>query len=289
MRFEYVKIDYEVDPNNPVYKTSGYDYNQPFPNVRFAYKLDDNRKVSVFFNRRVDRPNEVDIRVFPKYDDAEIIKVGNPALRPQFTNSLEVGFKNNWAKGYFYGALYHRYADGTITRIASTVPGSTLIYAIFQNAGKSFNSGFEVTLDQKVTAGYQLNVNANVYHNQINAFTVVNLYPQPSVYSADLQQITSWNVKVNNFLKLSGKYEVQLTAIYLAPDIIPQGKIAERLSLDVGVKRQIQKGKGELFLNATDLLNTLVIKKDVLGQGFKYTSTDYNETQVVRVGYSYKF
>lgn len=289
LRFEYVKIDYEVDPNNPVYKTSGYDYNQPFPNMRFAYKFDDNRKVSLFFNRRVDRPNEVDIRVFPKYDDAEIIKVGNPALRPQFTNSVELGFKNNWAKGYFYGALYHRFADGTITRIASTVPGSTLIYAIFQNAGKSFNSGFEVTLDQEVTASYRVNINANVYHNQINAFSVENLYPQRSIFSAPLQEVTSWNLKINNFFKFGGKSEAQLTAIYLAPDIIPQGKIAGRFSLDVGVKRQIQKGKGELFLNATDLLNTLVMKKEVIGLGFKYTSTDYYETQVVRLGYNFKF
>lgn len=289
LRFEYVKIDYEVDPNNPVYKTSGYDYNQPFPNVRFAYKFDDNRKVSLFFNRRVDRPNEVDIRVFPKYDDAEIIKVGNPALRPQFTNSVELGFKNNWANGYFYGALYHRFADGTITRIASTVPGSTLIYAIFHNAGKSFNSGFEVTLDQEVTASYRVNINANVYHNQINAFSVENLYPQRSIFSAPLQEVTSWNLKINNLFKFGGKSEAQLTAIYLAPDIIPQGKVAERFSLDVGVKRQIQKGKGELFLNATDLLNTLVIKKEVIGLDFKYTSTDYYEAQVVRLGYNYKF
>ena len=89
--------------------------------------------------------------------------------------------------------------------------------------------------------------------------------------------------------KFGGKSEAQLTAIYLAPDIIPQGKVAERFSLDVGVKRQIQKGKGELFLNATDLLNKLVIKKEVIGLDFKYTSTDYYETQVVRLGYNYKF
>lgn len=96
-------------------------------------------------------------------------------------------------------------------------------------------------------------------------------------------------MKANNFFKFGGKYEAQLTVIYLAPDIIPQGKIAERFSLDVSVKRQIQKGKGELFFNATDLLNTLVVKRSILGQDFNYVSTDYYETQVVRFGYSYKF
>lgn len=38
----------------------------------------------------------------------------------------------------------------------------------------------------------------------------------------------------------------------------------------------------------TDLLNTMIIKKEIQGQGFYYTSDDYYETQVTRLGYSYK-
>lgn len=71
--------------------------------------------------------------------------------------------------------------------------------------------------------------------------------------------------------------------------IIPQEKIGSRFSIDIGVKKAIQKGKGELFINTTDLLNTMVIKKNIQGNGFAYTSDDYLETQVVRLGYSYKF
>jgi hypothetical protein len=57
----------------------------------------------------------------------------------------------------------------------------------------------------------------------------------------------------------------------------------------MGIKKQIQKGKGELFFNASDILNTLNIKKEINGNGFKLISTDYYETQVFRLGYSYKF
>jgi outer membrane receptor protein involved in Fe transport len=88
---EYVSVNYHVSPSHNTYKSDGYSYTQPFPNVRLGYKISDNHQLTFLYNRRVDRPNEVDIRVFPKYDDAEIIKVGNPALKPQFTNSLELG------------------------------------------------------------------------------------------------------------------------------------------------------------------------------------------------------
>ena len=289
LRIEYFDLEYEVNPNHPVYKSDGYSYLEPFPNLRFAYKINDNNKLSLFYNRRVDRPNEVDIRIFPKYDDAEIIKVGNPGLRPQFTNSVELGYKTSFNKGYLFASLYHKIVDGTITRIATTAPGSNLIYNIFQNAGKSYSTGIEMMLSYEANAWYSFNFNANVYKNIIDAFTVENLYPVPTLFSAEKQDIVSGNIKWNNTFQMTKTFTGQLSAIYLAPDIIPQGKIYSRFSLDMGVKKVIQKGKSELFLNATDLLNTLVIKKDINGNGFSYTSSDYYETQVIRFGYSYKF
>lgn len=158
---EYVKINYEVNPNHSTYKSDGYNYTQPFPNFRLAYKINDRNKLSLFYNRRVDRPNEVDIRIFPKYDDAEIIKVGNPALSPRFTNSFEFSYKTSWQSGHFYSAAYHRFANGTIIRISAIVPNNNLpdsqaglIYTIFQNAGKSYNTGLETVLNRDVTKCY---------------------------------------------------------------------------------------------------------------------------------------
>ena len=251
--------------------------------------MNSHNTLSIFYTRRVDRPNEVDIRIFPKYDDAEIIKVGNPGLRPQFTNSVEVGYKTNWNTGYFYSAVYHKEMEATITRIASIVDCSNLIYNIFQNAGRSYSTGFEIILSQDIEKWATLSLNVNGYKNTISAFTVVNLYPEENIFSAGEQEILSGNVKLNALLHLPKQFDVQFTSVYLAPDIIPQGKTYSRFYIDMGIKKSIQKGKGELFLNATDVANTLRIKKKITGEGFNFVSTDYYETQVFRVGYSYKF
>jgi len=289
LRMEYMDLEYEVNPNHPTYKSNGYSYFQPFPTMRLAYKINDNNKLSLFYNRRIDRPNEVDIRIFPKYDDAEIIKVGNPGLRPQYTNSLELGYKATVNKGYLFASLYQKFIDGTITRIATTTPGSTLIYNVFENAGKSNMTGMEMVFSQKVTSWYSFNLNGNVYHNTIDPFTVNILYPSPTSFSNTKQEITSGNVKWNNTFNVSKTLTGQLMATYLAPDIIPQGKSGSRFTVDAGIKKIVQKGKGEVYINATDLFNTLVIKKQVYGDGFHYTSKDYYETQVIRFGYNYKF
>jgi outer membrane receptor protein involved in Fe transport len=289
LRMEYVKLDYEVNPNHPTYSSDGYNYAQPFPNIRLGYKLNSRNKLTAFFNRRVDRPNEVDIRIFPKYDEPELLKVGNPTLRPQFSNRFEIGYKLGWPKGSLTTSVYHNMVDATITRIATIVPGSTLIYNIFQNADKSSATGIEAFMQQEFTKSFTANLSGALYRNIIGAFTINNQYPVPTTYSMEEASITSGNLKANAFFKLAGKTDLQFTAIWLAPDIIPQGKIASRFSIDLGVKKQIQKGKGELYLNATDLFNTLVLEKEIIGNGFTLRSTDYLETQVVRLGYSYKF
>ena len=288
LRIEYVDLQYKVNPNHNTYKSDGYNYTQPFPNIRLGYKINDKNKLSVFYNRRVDRPNEVDIRIFPKYDDAEIIKIGNPALRPQFTNLFEIGFKSSYNKGYFYSALYHKIADATITRVAST-DSSKLIYSIMQNADRSYNTGIELIFSQELVKWFSFNINVNAYQNTINQFTVVNKYPTTNIYNAPKQEIISGNTKLNCMFKLPKSVDIQLTAVYLAPDIIPQGQIGQRFSLDFGIKKSIQKNKGELFINATDILNTMQIKKNIQSNDFKYVSTDYYETQVIRIGYNYKF
>lgn len=289
LRLEYVNLRYEVDPDHNTYQSDGYTYLQPFPNIRLTYKINDRQKISAFFNRRVDRPDEGDIRIFPKYDDAEIIKVGNPALQPQFTKSIEIGYRQAWTKGSLYFALYHRMSDGTITRVATTVDSTDLIYNTSQNAGRSYNSGGELIIDQVLSEKFKFNLNLNAYRNQINAFTVNNLYPIAHTFTAEQQEIITGNLKVNAMFTLAKNTEAQVTAVYLAPDIIPQGKIDQRFSLDCGLKRSIQNGKGELFINATDLLNTMVIRREIRGNNFSYTSANYYETQVIRFGYTYKF
>jgi outer membrane receptor protein involved in Fe transport len=289
LRVEDVRVDYEVNPNHNTYRSDGYRYFQPFPNARVAWKFTDANKLSLFVNRRVDRPNEVDIRIFPKYDEPELIKVGNPALRPQFTTAAELGWKTSWASGDLYSAAFHRIVDGTITRIATQVPGSVLLYNVFQNAGRSWSTGAEVVWQQTVTPRLSVQSNANVFRRVIDAYSVVNLYPVPTPFAAGREALTSGTLKVNAVIALPHEWRAQLSNVYLAPDLLPQGRIGSRFALDIGLRKALENGRAELTFNATDVLNTNQAQRTIRGSNFVMVSTDYLETQVVRAGYTRKF
>ncbi len=289
LRVEQVRVDYDVNPDHNTYRSDGYRYLQPFPTLRMAYKLDDQKKLSLLVNRRVDRPNEVDIRIFPKYDEPELIKVGNPALRPQYTAAAELGYRSGWSTGSLSASAFHRVVDGTITRIATQVPGSVLLYNVFQNAGRSRSSGAEVVWQETLSPRITLGASATAYRQVFDAFSTLTLYPVPTTFTAVRQQLTSGNVKANALLRWPWDWQTQVAAVYLAPDLLPQGRIGQRFGLDLGMKKSVQQGKGELVVNATDLLNTMQLERRIRGNGFTLESTDYLETQVIRVGYTRKF
>lgn len=289
LRFEATDLRYDVNPNHNTYTSDGYRYGQLFPNVRAAWKFDESNKLSVFLNRRVDRPNEVDIRIFPKYDEPELIKVGNPALQPQFTTAVEVGYKRARSAGSLYVAGFHRLVDGTITRIATQVPGSPLLYNVFQNAGRSWSTGAEAVWQQVVAAHVSITASANAYHRVIAPFSVLNKYPVPVRYTAGREQLTSGNVKVNASATLGGAWQGQVSSTWLAPDVVPQGRVGSRYALDLGARRTVRGGRGEIVANATDVLGTMRTPRTIRGTGFRLVSTDYAETQAVRVGYNWKF
>ena len=289
LRLEYAKIEYLVDPNHSVYSSAGFDYTDPFPSIRATWLITDNSRLSAFYNRRVDRPEEKQLRTFPSYASPEILSMGNPNLQPQFTQSVELGYRQSWDGGYLYSAAYHRMSTNLLTKIVTEVPLSNLLNQVYQNADKGQNTGVELVLNQKLGSRVRLNANGNIYRNTISAFSIVNAYPNNVAYSGQEQTIIAGNAKVNLIANILKDTEFQITGIYLAPDIIPQGKILARYSIDAGLTKKIQKGKGELFINASDILNTLVTRYEIDGTTFNLGSEDFYETQVVRIGYQYRF
>lgn len=58
--------------------------------------------------------------------------------------------------------------------------------------------------------------------------------------------------------------------------------------MDLGGREAVRRGRDEVGINATDLLNTLHVRRTINGTDFRMISTDCLETQVVRVGYPWK-
>lgn len=293
LRAEHTDVFYDLDPDNVYYpQNDAYDYFELFPSVRFTFKANERNRLSLFYNRRIDRPGEPELRVFPKYDDPELLKVGNPYLRPQFTNTVELAHKWLWSNGSLFSAIYHRTIKDPYLRIFSiddSEPNYDIVNRIYQNVGSGSNSGIELLLSQRIGERLDFSASFNAYVNGIDAFTGLLLFPEERPFTIEESNDEAWDAKVSGEYRLPDVLTAQLTAVYQSPKNIPQGEQLGRASVDFGLKKAIWQNKGEITLSATDLFNTFGIRQDIVGNGFTARYQNYYETQVVRLGLKYSF
>ncbi|MDB4291799.1 TonB-dependent receptor [Maribacter sp.] len=293
LRAEQTDVFYDLDPENIYYPDNDdYDYFELFPSVRFTYKLNENNKLSAFYNRRVDRPGEPELRIFPKYDDPELLKVGNPYLRPQFTDAVELAHKYSWGTGSLFSALYHRMIQDQYMRIFSidnSNPDYDIVNRIYQNTGSATNTGIELLFSQDITNTFKMSASFNGYINTIDAYQGTLLFPFERPFFIEESTDEAWDAKLTSEFKLPLEISAQLTGVYYSAKNIPQGEQLSRSSVDVGLKKNIWENKGELTLAATDIFNTFGIRQELDGEGFTALYENYYETQIIRLGMKYRF
>ncbi len=293
LRAEHTDVFYDLDPSNIYYPNNdNYNYFELFPSIRFTLKINDHNKVSAFYNRRVDRPGEPELRIFPKYDDPELLKVGNPYLRPQFTDALELAHKYSWRNGSIFTAIYHRQIKDQYMRIFSiddSNPDYDIVNRIYQNTGNAINKGLEVLFSQEITEDWKFSASANWYANTIDAYTGVLLFPFEREFVINESTNNAWDTKLSNEVTLSDNFTLQLTGVYFSKKNIPQGEQLARSSIDLGIKKTIWDNKGEVSVSASDIFNKFGLRQKVVGEGFTALYENYYETQIIRTSFKYKF
>ena len=292
LRAEQTDVFYNLDPVNAYYPDNDkYNYFELFPSVRFTYKLNDNNKLSIFYNRRIDRPGEPELRVFPKYDDPELLKVGNPYLRPQFTDAFEIAHKYLWANGSLFSAVYHRIIKDQYMRIFSiddSNPDYDIVNRIYQNTGSATNTGLELLASQDITNDWKVSGTLNWYTNAINAYSGNLLFPFERTFDIQKSTANAWDAKVSTEFDLPKSFTVQLTGIYYSDRNIPQGEELARSSFDLGIKKSLWNKKADLTFSASDIFNRFGIRQQVTNEGFTAQYQNYFETQIFRLGFKYK-
>lgn len=299
LRAEQTFVLYEIDPNGKYYpnKKDKYDYLSLLPNIRFTYNLNSDHKLSLFYNRRIDRPGEGELRIFPKYDDPEMFKLGNPYLRPQYTQNIELAYKFIWSSGSFYAAGYHKIIDDYYTRIYSIdnnpnpMPNqpAQVINKIYENTGRARNTGIEVVFDQRITKWWNLSASANWFRNKIDAFIGTMYFPYERPFSIDKSADNTWYAKMNNQFTVWKGTQIHISGLYFAPKNSVQGRDLERWSVDAGIKKTLYNGRLEIMLSANDIFNKMAIRQQIVGDGFTALYENFNENQIFSVGLKYKF
>ena len=293
LRLEETQVSYTIPAENIYYPGSDeYDYFGVFPNGKLTLNLTGGNRITAAYNRRVDRPGEPELRIFPKYDDPEILKVGNPFLRPQFTNAYEVGFARSWPRGSGSAAVYHRDVSDAFLRIFAiddSNPDYDIVNRIFENAGNFRQTGVQLTASQDIVGGWRTTGSVNWFHNDIDSLETILFFPTRRPFSLPGSSDNTWDLTINNRFQLPRSVELQANYVRYAARNVAQGRERSRSSVDFSAKKPVLGDRAELVFTFTDIFNDFALQHEIQGRGFTALYQNFLETQVATVNLRLRF
>ena len=301
---------------NLIGKDSAFKVNFPlsiFPSAFITYKLNDKQDFQVNYSRRINRPNFFQLLPFIDNSDPLNLSIGNPGLKPEFTNSFELNYNYAYKKGanFLVSAYYKRTTDLITNYIYragnpdTTINKDDSVYFVtYINAESSRSFGLEFTNKITVAKIWDMTANINLYNAKINGGD-----QQAQISS----QRWSWFAKLNNNFKFKKGYSLQLSGDYQAKTVLPagsggggrggggffggtvtsaQGYINPRYSFDIAIKKDwTWKGgnTASLTLAMNDFLRTQVSSSYSESDFFTQTSIRRRDPQILRLNFNYRF
>ena len=293
LRAEQTNVAYTIPDENIYYSRSdAYDYFELFPNLKLTYAVGGFYRLVAAFNRRIDRPGEPELRIFPKYDDPELLKVGNPYLRPQLTNVSELGLTRPWSSGSLTASAYRRDISDAFQRVFAIDDSNSdydIVNRIYENAGNSTQTGVQLVLEHRLTPSWRMSGSVNWLVVDIEPLETILLFPTPRPFSVAASRDDTWDLTVNNQIGLPQDGDLRVGFVYYAARDVPQGRQRARSSFDFAATWPLMDERAEVSFTLTDVFNDFAVRTDVDGQGFSALYENYLETQVARVRLRVRF
>jgi outer membrane receptor protein involved in Fe transport len=177
------------------------DYVKAYPSLHLSYKLDDERKLTASYGVRVQRPPADLLNPLLQVIDPRDVSQGNPDLKPQETQSYELGYQQRVGQGSYQATFYYRRNLNQIAGLIAPLGGGMFEYT-FGNLGGSQAAGVELVANGKLTSALSYNLSGNLYWNEINAANL-NLPGDRSIVGESGRGSLNWQVRPDDMLQFN--------------------------------------------------------------------------------------
>lgn len=311
LRAEHSKYDAELVTARQAF-TNRYPVSL-FPSVSISHKAGKQDELQLNYSRKVNRPVYNQLIPFIDFSDSLNLIAGNPGLKPEFTNLLELSYLHEFNNSAtLLTNLYGRYTDKMITRYLykgiNPNPAKTdsVLFTSFTNAGSSYNYGIEFTGQLKPAKWWDLATNLNFFQVTIDG-------NEPAA-SARVSQF-SWFAKANNSFRLPAGITVQVSGEYQSKSIVPvnsgsrggyagggggmysgavqptsQGYTRPLFYADLALRFDFMKNNAaSLTLQVSDIFRTRLFDTRFSSPFFTQDYSRRRDPQLVRLNFNWRF
>jgi len=252
-------------------------YTNLFPSAHTSYKLSERFSMQAGYSRRIFRPRLWDLNPFFNIRNNFNIRVGNPNLKPEFTDSYELAAIFAHKDLSFSSALYHRLTTEVVERVSTFNEGVTTVMPV--NLGT--NQAYGLELNGKYSLGQWLSLSGDF---NLNWFQRRGEFDGTS-FDFDGDQFTS---RLTSKFKLRGGWDLELTGQYLSRVRTVQGRQAGYAFMDFGTRKKILDGRGVFNFSVRDVFASRIREFVVEQEDFSLYSWG-QRGRFLTLGFSYGF
>lgn len=250
-----------------------------FTSALLQYNLKTDEYLKLGYSKRINRPELDQLNPFLDITDALNPHSGNPYLKPEIVNTLELGYNKEWSKYSFSANTFYRNATNTIKQYSELQSNGAVLLAP-KNFGNTITYGLETIFSLKPAKFYDANISLTAFQQNINGSNLAE-----DVVS----KAFNWYGKlINNFVPWQGG-KLQLIGSYNSKLATAQGNRIAVYSADMGFQQKLGNSNSRLGLVVTDMFNTL--KSGYVNNTANFTNnrTSKSDTRAIMVTFAYTF
>jgi ferric enterobactin receptor len=259
-----------------------YDYASLFPSANASYNLDQSTQLKASYSRRVRRPGTQELNPFPTYFDADNVFLGNPDLRPEYTNAYELGLTKNGSKGLIQLSPFYRQTSNVIRidiNTTDTLDNREVTSINYKNLATSNSWGSDLTGQLRLSPKFTALTNVSLFK------TVTDGGSSSAVSSNAI----GWFGRINVTSEITKTLTLQAAYNYRAPLKIERGEYGAQQIANIVLRKKIQGDKAAVLLRVADPFETMKFRIRT-SDGKVVQLTERNpQSRMVFVGYQYTF
>ena len=253
-------------------------YTNLFPNVLLTYTKDDKNTFSLSYNRGIKRPNYEEVNPFLYYVDPYDYRAGNPALKPEYSNFIELSY--NYDKEFITTLYAHIIGNADDFNFYEQNDSTKVNITTKKNLGDIYNYGVKFTALVNFTNWWNANFDVDAAYQRYVS------YPENGDLNKGTQDII-FNT-TQNFI-FSKTLTGLISAVYESPTFYGVNEFKTNYHIDAGISKQLFEKRASIRLAATDIFNTQRDRSHTVYQNLDMSILNKTESQVVRLTFTYRF
>jgi len=276
-RVEQTNTTGELLTNSTQFKQNYFDI---FPSASISQKIGSANQLQLSYSRRITRPNMWRMNPFYRKWSPRFAMVGNPELKPEYSDSYELSFMFFSPVATITPLLFYRQNHDVISSY-SYVQDTIVTVTTFKNTTGSKSYGLDLLLNSRALSWFNLNGTFSFYNTKFD--------DDPGLTDYASEDGFSWKANIRSTFTFTNLFNLELYYSYTGKKVNAQGTDAPTQNFDIGISKSFLNDALTVSFKASDIFDTSKWGQDINTVDYRQVSENDWSSRQASLNLSYRF